>query len=1013
MTHVVSPVTTAEASALAAKYFGLAGSATPLAGEMDANFCFTTDAGAQFVLKLMHPSRESTFVELQAATLEHLRLHAPELRVPRVHRTTEGGAAVSAVLADGSTRLLWMVDWMAGVPLAEVRPRHGAVLAELGRALGALDAALLTFAHPAAERELRWDLTRSAWILEHLHHIRDPHRRALVERVLDAFMETVLPALPGLRRSVIHGDVNDYNVMVETPHAKAPRHPAIIDFGDMHVGPVVCDLAIAATYALADADDPVAAASAVIAGYHAILPLSDDEIALLFPLICTRLAVSVVNSAWRATLLPDDPYVTISERGAWEALERLMALPPRLAHYAFRGACGLEPSPTASHVVAWLAGQSAVASPVLDQDPLTVPHIQLDLSSGSLMLGADPASVSTDALFDRISATMQEAGVELAIGRYEEPRPIYTSSLFRVAESPLAERRTLHMGLDLFVDPGMGVRAPLAGTVHAVAINPGHLDYGGVVVLRHETDAGVPFFTLYGHLSHDSVRGHTISDQVDRGHSIGAIGTEEENGRWPPHLHFQVITDLLELGTDFPGVVRASERVLWRSLSPDPAPLLGLDASDAWSAGELLPRREGVIGSSVRLSYDEPITMVRGWQQYLFDETGRAYLDVFNNVPLVGHGHPRVVRAVQEQMALLNTNTRYLHENLVRYAEALTARMPDPLTVCVVVNSASEANELALRMARAATGRKDLIVLDHAYHGHTTTLIDISPYKFNGPGGAGRQPWVHVAPIPDEYRGAFRRDDPARATRYAAAVRELLVTAEASGAPIGAFIAESLPSVGGQVVLPPGYLAEVYRHVRAAGGVCIADEVQVGFGRLGSHFWGFATQDAVPDIVVLGKPIGNGFPLAAVVTTRAIADAFDTGMEYFSTFGGNPVASAAGLAVLDVLDREDLMGNAARVGERLKQRLEHLMNRHALIGDVRGMGLFLGVELVRDRLTLEPAAAEASYVVNRLRDRGILCGTDGPHHNVLKIRPPLCFSDEDAALFVATLDEILGEDAVR
>jgi 4-aminobutyrate aminotransferase-like enzyme len=382
-------------------------------------------------------------------------------------------------------------------------------------------------------------------------------------------------------------------------------------------------------------------------------------------------------------------------------------------------------------------------------------------------------------------------------------------------------------------------------------------------------------------------------------------------------------------------------------------------------------------------------------------------------VPHVGHSHPRVVQAAQAQLALLNTNTRYLHDTILRYAERLTAAMPEPLRVCFFVNSASEANELALRLARTHTGRRDLIVLDAAYHGHTTTLIDISPYKFNGPGGTGARPWVHSAPVPDDYRGPYKRDDPAAGAKYARHVAELVDGLRAGGRGLAGFIAESLPSVGGQLVLPPGYLAEVYRHVRAAGGICIADEVQVGFGRLGTHFWGFEMQGVVPDIVVLGKPIGNGFPLGAVVTTPAIAASFDNGMEFFSTFGGNPVACAAGLAVLVVLRVERLQERAQQVGAGLLAGLRTLMLRHAVVGDVRGAGLFLGAELVRDRVTLEPAADAAAYVVNRLRECGILAGTDGPYHNVIKIRPPMPFDAGDAEALTTTLDAVLHEDFVR
>jgi 4-aminobutyrate aminotransferase-like enzyme len=430
---------------------------------------------------------------------------------------------------------------------------------------------------------------------------------------------------------------------------------------------------------------------------------------------------------------------------------------------------------------------------------------------------------------------------------------------------------------------------------------------------------------------------------------------------------------------------------------------------------EILAARRRAIGANVSIGYRRPVHLVRGAMQYLFDEEGRRYIDGYNNVPHVGHCHPRIVEAAERQMRALNTNTRYLHENLARYAERLTATLPEPLRICYFVSSGSEANELALRLARAHTRHRDLIVLDAAYHGNTTTLIDISPYKFNGPGGAGRPPWVHVVPVPDVYRGPYRSQtrtagqipDSQAGAKYADAVSRSLDQSRADGRGLCGFIAESCPSVAGQIMLPPGYLAAVYGHVREAGGVCIADEVQTAYGRIGTHFYGFEQQDVVPDIVVLGKPIGNGHPIGAVVTTPEIAASFDNGMEFFSTFGGNTVSCAVGLAVLDVVEDERLQAHAERVGAHLLARLRPLVDRSPLVGDVRGSGLFIGVELIRDRDTLEPATTEASNVVNRLRDEGILIGTDGPHHNVLKIRPPMPFNTEDADVLAAALASLV------
>jgi 4-aminobutyrate aminotransferase-like enzyme len=468
---------------------------------------------------------------------------------------------------------------------------------------------------------------------------------------------------------------------------------------------------------------------------------------------------------------------------------------------------------------------------------------------------------------------------------------------------------------------------------------------------------------------------------------------------------------------EFPGVASPGQRDTWLSLSPDPNLVFGIPEScfppPALNPENILAIRSEHLGPSLSISYRRPLKIVRGYMQYLYDETGLAYLDAVNNVPHVGHCHPQVVKAGQQQMAVLNTNTRYLHDNLVRYAQRLCGLLPEPLSVCFFVCSGSEANDLALRLARTYTGQKDVVIVDGAYHGNLTSLIEISPYKFDGPGGSGAPPHVHKVMMPDPYRGPYRRDDPQAGLKYAQHVGQAVSRVRQQGRGVAAFFCESILSCGGQIVLPDHYLKEAYRYVREAGGLCVADEVQVGFGRAGSHFWAFETQEAVPDILTLGKPIGNGHPLAAVITTPAIAAAFNNGMEYFNTFGGNPVSCAIGLAVLDVIETEQLQANALNVGQRLKAGLEQLMAKYPLIGDVRGLGLFVGVELVLDRATLTPAAAQASYIVERMKEHGILISTDGPLHNVLKIKPPLVFSEENADFFVSTLDKILAEDLLR
>jgi 4-aminobutyrate aminotransferase-like enzyme/Ser/Thr protein kinase RdoA (MazF antagonist) len=1008
-----SPLREGDATRIAASLYGIDAWARALPGEFDDNFRLTAASGRSFVLKAMHPARARSLVAMQCAALVHLEARAPQLPLPRVVQTRRGDAVSEVEAADGTKRLVVALSWLPGEALAGARPRTLETLAGLGRLLGEMDRALADFQHEAARRELDWDLSRALALEPELEGIQDGARRALAARALARFRAEAAPALPQLRRQVIHGDANDHNVILGDPRALPRPVAGLLDFGDMHQGLLVAEPAVAAAYALFGEADPLPALAAVVSGYHAALPLEPQEIALVPALVAARLAVSVLISNRRARAGRSDLYATVSEAPAWAALERLDALHPRFVHAFLRDACALPALAQGPKLRAWLAGVDAAS--VLDLDLRRAPHLVVDLGVSSLFLGADPRNGRTDVLSPRIDAALAEAGAAFGVGRYGETRGIYLSPLFG-SGTATGERRTVHLGLDLFVPSGSAVRTPLAGVVHVLANNRAPQDYGPLVILRHAADDGTPFFTLYGHLTEETLAGLTPGQAVEKGQAIGRVGAPPGNGDWPPHLHFQLILDLLEQDQDFPGVALPSRRRLFEAFSPDPNLLLRIPqgaAAEETPAEDTLAARRRLLGPSLRLSYRRPLKVVRGFGSRLYDDTGRAYLDLYNNVPLVGHGHPRVVRAAQEQLALLNTNTRYLHDLVLRYARRLTRLLPEPLRVSYFVNSGSEANELALRLARAATGGTDVIVLEHAYHGHTEALVDVSPYKFDGPGGAGRREHVHVAPVPDGYRGRFRRDDAQAGPKYAREVGALGARLSAQGRRLAAFLAETLPSVAGQVVFPPGYLTDAYRYARVNGGVAIADEVQTGFGRLGEAFWGFETQDAVPDIVVLGKPIANGFPLGAVVTTSRIAAAFDNGMEFFSTFGGNPVACAAGLAVLDVLEEEGLPKNAARVGASLASGLRELSSRHALIGDVRGHGLYLGVELVKDRASLEPATEAAAYVVNRLRERGVLTGSDGPFRNVLKLRPPLVFSDEDATLFLEILDGVLAEDGAQ
>lgn len=1008
LTHPLPDVSAADALEILATHWNRAGSVQPLPGERERNFHVYTDGGLEFVLKVASPLEDAAVIEFQVAALEHLATVAPGAPVPRVVPSADG---VRIVPVGGLTARL--LTWLPGRPLAGVSPHSPALLRAVGRSLGSITSGLSAFAHRAARRSLKWDLAAAGWIADHLDRVADQALRDRIARVLAEFTQDVRPRLAGLRASVVHNDANDYNVLVHVNDGEL-EPSGIIDFGDLLHSHPACDVAIAIAYAMMGKPDPITAAAHVVSGYHEAYPLAGEELALLFPLARTRLAVSLVNSALQGSVSPDNEYLQVSAGGAARLLEQLDTIHPRMAEYRFRDACGLTPCPMSTPVSAWLAENRQRFAPLLGS-ALTADDAHVhDFSVTSPTIGSIDEWRDQRRFSERVDRDLASTGARAGVGRYDEVRAIYTTDLFRVEGNDGPEWRTVHIGIDIGAAPGTAIHAPLGGTIHSLRDNDAPGDYGPTVVLEHRSSDHPTFWTLYGHLSRESLGRLAVGQRIAAGDQFARLGAVEENGGWWPHVHVQVICDMFGRNGDFQGVARPNERAVMVSVSPDPSPLLGLGntarASRPAIVPTLLERRAQSIGPSLSLSYRRPLHIVRGVMQHLIDADGRRYLDAVNNVAHVGHAHPDVARAGQQQMAALNTNTRYLHEAMLDYADRLTATLPEPLRVCYFVNSGSEANELAIRMARAYSGERDMIVVDAGYHGNTTTLVDVSPYKFKGPGGQGAPPWVHVVPMPDTYRGTFR--DEGAGLKYAQAVREAVRRIRQAGRRPAAFLGESILSCGGQVPLPDGYLAEAYRHVRAAGGVCIADEVQVGLGRVGAHWWAFEAHGVVPDIVTMGKPLGNGHPLGAVVTTPDVAARFTNGMEYFNTFGGNPVSCVIGREVLEVIQREGLRENALDTGKYLMARLRDVAGRRRLIGDVRGNGLFIGVELVTDRAARTPAGREAGYVANRMRDMGVLVSTDGPDHNVLKIKPPLCFNRADADFLTDSLDRVLSESPI-
>jgi 4-aminobutyrate aminotransferase-like enzyme len=420
----------------------------------------------------------------------------------------------------------------------------------------------------------------------------------------------------------------------------------------------------------------------------------------------------------------------------------------------------------------------------------------------------------------------------------------------------------------------------------------------------------------------------------------------------------------------------------------------------------LRERRARALGPSYRLFYDRPVHLVRGEGAWLWDADGRRYLDCYNNVASVGHCHPHVVAALSRQAATLNTHTRYLHDSVVRYAERLAATLPPDLRVCYFVCTGTEANDLAIRIARVVSGREGVVVSDDSYHGNSGVVGAASTSTYP----KSEQPaWLATVPPPDGYRGEYRYGTPDIGLKYAAHIDTAIAMLNRRGQGAAAWLCDDIFDSNGTILPPPGYLEYTARAIRAAGGLFIADEVQSGFWRTGGKMWGFAYSDVVPDIVTLGKPIGDGHPIGAVVTTPAIAAKFAEKFSYFNTFGGNPVSAAVGMAVLDVLEREGIPQNVVAAGAVLEAGLGELARKHPLVADVRGKGLFWGLEIVRDHATRAPAVAEADRILNLLREDGFLLGRTGAHDNVLKIRPPLVFSPDQARMLLEGLDRALAK----
>ncbi|MGB3486443.1 MAG: aminotransferase [Mycobacterium sp.] len=952
----VPDVSAADAVEIGRTRFGIDVTATPLGSQQDANFLLQADLGGVVgVLKIANPAFSRVEIEAQDAAARHIADREPAIRTSHT-LAFDGHPPVAEVVDEsGTTLYARVIAHLAGGTLSGEQYVAPARWAALGALAGRASRALATFDHAGVDRVLQWDLRFADRTVELLApYVPDTNRRARIENESRAAWQAVCAVADQLPVQVIHGDLTDDNVVcADTGSGQLPD--GIIDFGDLTRSWAVTELAVAAACVLRHAGGEPAATLPLIAAFHRQRPLTVPEIDVLWPLVVLRAATLVVSGNHQTSIDDNNDYAASALELEWQIFERSLSVPAAVMRALIGEALGVphrRPLPSAARVID--GGEPYVLDLSTESEDL----------DGGRWLAADCEDAGADA-----------ADAAVVVTRHGQPR--LTRSAVLQSESPA----TVPTGIDVWLRSGAPLTTPWPGQVSAVSEHA--LSFVGDQATVH-------------------IHGVTVAPAVAAGQPLEAGAILGQAG--PGRLWLQVTAGN---AGEVPPFVRPEYAAGWLSLTHDPAELLGATPAPPFTAdsSELISRRDRSFASVQEQYYVDPPRIERGWREHLQDIEGRSYLDMVNNVTSIGHGHPELAAAVARQWRRLNTNSRFNYGAVVEFSERLAATLPDPLDTVFLVNSGSEAVDLALRLAFTTTGRHDVVAVAEAYHGWTYATDAISTSVADNPNALTTRPsWVHTVPSPNSFRGQYRGADAVRYAPDAVATIEKLV---AAGHPPAAFIAEPFYGNAGGVALPDGYLDAVYGAVRAAGGLAIADEVQVGYGRLGAWFWGFQQQGVLPDIVTVAKAMGNGQPLGAVITTKAIADAYRNEGYFFSSAGGSPVSSVVGLTVLEVLQRDDLQGNALTVGEHLRSRLTELATRHPLIGAVHGSGLYMGVELVADRTTLEPAAAATAAICERMRELGVIVQPTGDHQNVLKMKPPMCLTRESADFFVDMLDRTL------
>lgn len=954
-------VTEAQAQDILSTYYGLTARVTSLGSQQDRNFTVhDADGTVLGVLKVANPAFTATELAAQDAAAQLISDAEPTLRVavPLLNSDGEKCTAVAG-LVDG-TAYVRLLKYLPGGTLLQTGYLTPESIAGLGDVAGRVSRALADFRHPGLDRILQWDLRFGMDVVDELsHHVSDHELRPRLETAAREAWARIAPLDEQLPRQAAHIDLTDANVVVSEDGA---RHPdGVIDFGDLSHTWAVSELAITASSVLGHVGARVTSVLPAIQAFHAVRPLSGAEAEALWPLLVLRTAVLIVSGAQQAVLDPDNDYVTEQSDDERRMFELATSIPVDVMTAVIKAALGLSEPAAAVPVQSQL--MAVPRSAVVTLDLSTTSDLYDDAFDDSGVLPADVEGESATAAL--------RSGASLVVTRFGEARLCRAPRLSQDSPDVVAT------GIDLWVATDTDLAAPWDGEV---------TEGTGSITLRGEDFE----LTLRG--ATESVSGAVrAGDVVGRALAHQRIGLSVRPAGAPVAPHF----------------VGAEVAPGWLACARDPRPVLGLAPLVRDAGGDLLARRDASFAPVQEFYYRTPPQIERGRRHFLMSTQGRSYLDMVNNVTVLGHAHPRIADTASRQLRKLNTNSRFNYQSVVEFSERLAGLLPEPLDTVFLVNSGSEASDLAIRLATAATGRRDVVAMREAYHGWTYGTDAVSTSTADNPNAVATRPdWVHTVESPNSFRGKYRGAD---AVRYAADAVHQIQALVADGRPPAAFICESVYGNAGGMALPDDYLRQVYAAVRAGGGLAISDEVQVGYGRLGQWFWGFQQQGAVPDIVSVAKSVGNGYPLGAVITSRAVAEAFSSQGYFFSSTGGSPLSCAIGMAVLDVLRDEGLQENALHVGGHLKSRLEQLRDRHPLVGTVHGFGLYLGVEMVRDPTTLEPAPEETSAICERMLDLGVIIQPTGDHSNILKTKPPLCLDVEAADFYVDTLDRVLTE----